>query len=76
MNTITEIETAIRNLSSPDLAALRTWFDEFAAQAWDRQIEEDAASGRLDELYERLRREDDGQPEVALNEFLDDDELS
>lgn len=50
MSTIGEIEDAVRRLSSTELAAFRTWFAEFDAAAWDRQIEEDAAAGRLDAL--------------------------
>ena len=28
----------------------RSWFEEFDAEAWDRQFEQDVASGRLDAL--------------------------
>jgi hypothetical protein len=48
MSTIGEIEDAVRRLSSTELAVFRTWFAEFDAARWDRQIEEDAAAGRLD----------------------------
>jgi hypothetical protein len=34
MNTIYEIEDAIRKLSEADLIALRAWFAEFDAAAW------------------------------------------
>jgi hypothetical protein len=50
MSTIQEIETAVRNLSSEELSAFRTWFVEFDAAAWDRQFEQDVAAGRLDSL--------------------------
>ncbi|HWE37262.1 MAG TPA: hypothetical protein VG406_11905 [Isosphaeraceae bacterium] len=50
MSTIQEIEDAIRRLPDADLAALRAWFAEFDAEAWDRQFEEDVAAGRLDAL--------------------------
>jgi len=52
MSTITEIEDAVRRLSLEDLAAFREWFVQLDAEAWDRQIEEDAAAGRLDSLAE------------------------
>jgi hypothetical protein len=48
MSTIEEIEDAVRRLSAQELAAFRTWFAEFDAAAWDRQIEQDIAAGRLD----------------------------
>jgi hypothetical protein len=34
------------------LAAFREWFVQLDAEAWDRQIEEDVAAGRLDSLAE------------------------
>jgi len=52
MSTIAEIEDAVRRLSPEDLAALREWFVQLDAEAWDRQIEADAAAGRLDSLAE------------------------
>lgn len=50
MNTIQEIEDAIRRLPAEELAALRAWFAEFDAETWDRRFEEDVAAGRLDAL--------------------------
>ncbi len=48
--TIHEIEKAITELSPKELARFRHWFDEFDAQAWDEQFEQDAESGRLNKL--------------------------
>ena len=53
MSTIQEIEDAIRQLPDDDLAALRAWFAEFDAAAWDRQFERDVAEGRLDAWLKR-----------------------
>ena len=50
MTTISDIEDAVRRLSRADLAAFREWFDRFDAEAWDRQFEQDAHEGRLDDL--------------------------
>ena len=47
---IEQVEDAVRRLSSKELAEFRTWFAEFDGALWDRQIEEDAAAGRLDVL--------------------------
>ena len=52
MSTIAEIEDSVRRLSPEDLAAFREWFVQLDAEAWDRQIEADAAAGRLDSLAE------------------------
>jgi hypothetical protein len=43
-----ELEQAVAGLSRGDLDAFSQWFEEFIADAWDRQIEADAAAGRLD----------------------------
>jgi len=50
MITIQELERAVSQLPFDDLARFRRWFDEFDAKAWDKQIEADAKSGRLDKL--------------------------
>jgi hypothetical protein len=47
---VKEIEVAITQLSIDDLADLMAWLEEYHAQVWDRQIEEDLESGRLDAL--------------------------
>jgi hypothetical protein len=52
MSTVQEIESAVSRLSAEELAVFRSWFAEFDAQLWDRQIEEDVAAGRLDALAE------------------------
>jgi hypothetical protein len=44
---------------------LERWFDAERNRKWDRQIEEDAQSGKLRELYEQL--ENHGQHKVPLD---------
>ena len=55
--TITELEQAVTQLSEQELALFRAWFDEYYAQIWDKQIEEDAKSGRLDKLIAEVNEE-------------------
>jgi hypothetical protein len=50
MSTVEEIEAAIQQLSPDEMTAFRAWYAEFDAAAWDRQIAEDDAAGRLDWL--------------------------
>ena len=50
MGTVKSIEKAVESLPPSDLAEFRRWFSEFDAAAWDKQIEQDAASGKLDGL--------------------------
>jgi hypothetical protein len=40
----------VESLPPVELAEFRRWFAEFDGSAWDRQIEQDAASGKLDQL--------------------------
>lgn len=45
-----ELEAAVAQLPAKDLSAFAQWFEEYLADAWDRQIEEDIRAGRLDGL--------------------------
>lgn len=57
MSTLEEIQSAISSLSSEDYARLLQWFTDRDWEQWDRQIEEDAASGKLDFLVEEAMNE-------------------
>ncbi len=50
MSKVESIEREIIELSATELATFRNWFRAFDAEAWDRQIEEDLRSGKLDGL--------------------------
>jgi len=50
MSELEELENRIRNLPPEDLAKFRAWFVEFDHILWDRQIQSDAKSGKLDRL--------------------------
>jgi hypothetical protein len=50
MTDLEEIEQRIRRLSPDDLARFRAWFTEFDHALWDRQIEHDSKTGKLDGL--------------------------
>ena len=45
---VEDLEAAVSRLSAAELARFREWFEEFAADQWDRQIEADIAAGRFD----------------------------
>jgi hypothetical protein len=48
--------------STTELAMFRKWFLEFDAEAWDRQIERDSVSGRLENFAKKsLKDHDNGQ---------------
>lgn len=48
MTSVTEIQKAIMELTAAEYAELMKWLNELEEDAWDRQIEEDAISGKLD----------------------------
>lgn len=50
MRTVQEIEQAVAQLSKDQLAEFRAWYEQFNADEWDRQIEEDIVAGKLDDL--------------------------
>ena len=54
---VQELEKAVTQLPSPELAQFTAWFEEYQADLWDKQIEQDALSGRLDALAEQANRE-------------------
>ena len=76
MSSVVEIERAIASLPLKEFVELEQWFDAERNRKWDRRIEEDAQSGKLREVYERLKSENQGQPNMPLDEFLDNKELS
>jgi predicted transcriptional regulator len=51
---INEIEQAVSKLSRDEVAAFRKWFIQFDWEAWDREIEEDVAGGRLDAVIQEV----------------------
>jgi len=53
MTKLEALEEEIKKLSPEELAQLREWLLERDAEEWDREIERDAASGKLDKLFEK-----------------------
>ena len=52
MENIAKIQEAILALSETDYLQLKQWFDELKWDKWDRQIEEDSNTSRLDFLID------------------------
>lgn len=50
MSSVQEIEAAISQLSESDRAKLLQWLANLDQDAWDKQIADDVAAGRLDAL--------------------------
>jgi len=52
MSRVEEIQSAIVSLSPEEYVRLRQWFAERDWEQWEKEIEEDAASGKLDFLID------------------------
>jgi hypothetical protein len=50
MSTVEDIESAVTRLSAIDYSRFRDWVLEYDNRIWDKQMTEDAESGRLDDL--------------------------
>ena len=60
---VQRIQTEIESLSDEEYSELRKWFSERDWEKWDRQIEEDSGSGKLDFLIkEALDEKSKGNP--------------
>ncbi len=52
MTAVETVEKEIEKFSLKELAEFRLWFAKHDSDAWDAQIEADAAAGKLDTLAE------------------------
>ncbi|MCC6537770.1 MAG: hypothetical protein IT162_09490 [Bryobacterales bacterium] len=57
MNRVEELATAIANLAPEEFRQLAEWFHAQEQSHWDEQLEQDAASGKLDFLFDESRDE-------------------
>ena len=55
MSTVQEIESAITRLNSDEVHAVADWLQQYRDELWDRQIEADAQSGKLDPLIAQAK---------------------
>lgn len=55
--TLEELEKTVAHLPPEQLAKFREWFLGFDAASWDRELEEDASEGRLDNLADQAIRD-------------------
>ena len=69
MTTLPEIEAAIQQLPETDVRQLAVWLQNYLNEAWDRQIEADLSSGKLDDLIAKA------EVDIANNQVRDLDEI-
>ena len=56
-----EVESAIKQLPEGEVRDLAKWLQEYLDEMWDRQIEADLASGKLDRLIAQA------EADIAIN---------
>ncbi len=49
MENIKHLEYEISKLNSEELAEFRAWFEKYDSEIWDKQLQSDIESGKLDE---------------------------
>jgi hypothetical protein len=59
VSTVEEIKAAIEKLSLSERGQLERWLHEWADDAWDQQMAQDARAGRLDRLIDEVDEEID-----------------
>ncbi len=57
MSQIEMLEQNVKQLSPSELSAFRAWFIDFDAAKWDRQLETDGETGKLDRLAQSALEE-------------------
>ncbi|MGZ8243053.1 hypothetical protein [Methylomagnum sp.] len=51
---VEELEREVSQLPPSELKQFSEWFDEFKADQWDKQIEEDILAGRFDSIAQQV----------------------
>jgi hypothetical protein len=69
MNTRLEVELAIKQLPEVEVRYLANWLQDYLDERWDRQIEADFASGKLDRLIAQA------EESIASNNLRELDEV-
>ena len=57
MDRVEEIEAAIDRLAPEEFSRIAKWFRQRDEALWDRQLDSDSASGKLDFLFEEAESE-------------------
>ena len=59
MSTLYDMKDQIQQLPAEQVAELRYWLNRLDEDDWDRQMQEDAQTGRLDRFITRVDQEID-----------------
>jgi hypothetical protein len=69
MKTRLEIQAAIAQLPEAEVRQLAQWLENYLEDAWDKQMKEDLASGKLDKLIAKA------EADIDSNRFIEIDRL-
>ena len=69
MRTLSEIEQAIKELPTIEARKLASWLNEYLDDAWDRQMQTDLATGKLDKFIAKV------ESDIEANQVRDLDEV-
>ena len=73
MSTIGEIENALRALPVQEARAVADWLQDYLEEQWDKQMEADAANGRVDRAWEKAKADIAAGRVKPLDEIIDDE---
>ena len=71
MKTLSEIEQAIKELPTVEARQLAGWLNEYLDDAWDRQMQTDLSTGKLDRFIAKAESEIEANRVKDLNEVID-----
>lgn len=57
LRSVAEIESAVTQLPAGEFAELMAWIQEYQDRCWDKPIEGDLESGRLDAVLAEVEKE-------------------
>ena len=69
MRTLSEIEQAIKELPTIEARKLASWLNEYLDDAWDRQMQTDLTTGKLDKFIAKV------ESDIEANQVRDLDEV-
>ncbi|WP_254563673.1 hypothetical protein [Oscillatoria sp. HE19RPO] len=70
MKTRVEIEAAIAQLPEAEVRQLAQWLENYLEDAWDKQMKEDLASGKLDKLIAKAEADIDSNRFIEIDRIL------
>ncbi len=57
MNSIIDIENAVKNLSHKEFSEFKEWFSDYDQKKWDDQLNNDIINGNLNSLFNETLNE-------------------